>query len=125
MATKKHLSLIYELENIFNSYLGKVTKFQVVGLFRFGVLSNLLAWRWKTPPLLVLIGLNNYFDGFTSFFIVGQSFYSEILFVAVGSSLVHTSMKRFFRFEQHLSPKIRHRGWQPTPIGNGNSILSQ
>ena len=50
MATKKHLSLIYELENFVNTYLGKVTKFQGDGLFRFGVLSNLLAWRWNTPP---------------------------------------------------------------------------
>ena len=57
MAIKKRLSLIYELENFANTYLGKVTKFQVDGLFRFGVLSNLLAWRWKAPPL-VLIGLN-------------------------------------------------------------------
>ena len=55
MATKKRLSLIYELQNFANTYLGKVTKFQVDGLFRFGVLSNLLAWRWKHPP--VLIGL--------------------------------------------------------------------
>ena len=57
MATKKRLSLIYELESFANIYLGKVTKFQVDGLFRFGVLRNLLAWRWKTPP--VLIGLND------------------------------------------------------------------
>ena len=47
MATKKRLSLIYELENFANTYLGKVTKFQVDGLFRFWVLSSLLAWRWK------------------------------------------------------------------------------
>ena len=47
MATKKRLSIIYELEN-----------FQVDVLFRFGVLSNLLAWRWKTtPPSPALIGL--------------------------------------------------------------------
>ena len=50
MATKKRLSLIYELENFANTYLGKVTKFQGDGLFRFGVLNNLLAWKWKTPP---------------------------------------------------------------------------
>ena len=50
MATKKRLSLIYELENFANTYLGKITKCQGDGLFRFGVLSNLLAWRWKTPP---------------------------------------------------------------------------
>ena len=50
MATKKRLSLTYELENFVNTYLGKVTKFQVDGWFCFGVLSNLLAWRWKTPP---------------------------------------------------------------------------
>ena len=49
MATKKGLSLIYVLENFANTHLGKVTKFQVGGLFRFGVLSSLLAWRWKTP----------------------------------------------------------------------------
>ena len=29
--------------------MGKVTKFQGHGLFRFGVLSNLLAWRWNPP----------------------------------------------------------------------------
>ena len=50
MATKKCLCLIYELENFANTYLGKVTKFQGDGLFCFGVLSNLLAWRWKTHP---------------------------------------------------------------------------
>ena len=51
MATKKRLSLIYELRNFANTYLRKVTKFQGDGLFRFGVLSNLLAWRWKTPGM--------------------------------------------------------------------------
>ena len=56
MATKKRLSLIYELENFANTYLGKVTKFQGDGLFRFEVLSNLLAWRWKPP---VWIGLKD------------------------------------------------------------------
>ena len=50
MATKKRLSLIYELENFSNTYLRKVTKFHVDGLFRSGGLSNLLAWRWKTSP---------------------------------------------------------------------------
>ena len=50
MATKKRLSLIYELENFADTYLGKVTKFQGDGLFRFGVVSNLLAWTWKPPP---------------------------------------------------------------------------
>ena len=35
MATQKRLSLIYELENFANTYLGKVTKFQGDGLFRF------------------------------------------------------------------------------------------
>ena len=43
MATKKRLSLIYELQNFANAFLGKVTKFQGDGLFRLGVLSNLLA----------------------------------------------------------------------------------
>ena len=57
MATKKRLSLTYELGNFANTYLGKVSKFQVDGLFRFGVLSNLLAWRWKTPFPPVLIGI--------------------------------------------------------------------
>ena len=55
MATKKRLSLIYELENFANTYLGKVTKFQVDGLFRFGVLSNLLEME-STP--LVFNGVN-------------------------------------------------------------------
>ena len=50
MATRKGLSLIFEIQNFANSYLGKVTKFQGHGLCRFGVLSNLLGWRWKTPP---------------------------------------------------------------------------
>ena len=50
MATGKRLSLIYEIPNFAIAYLVKVTKFQGYSLFRFGVLSNLLAWRWKTPP---------------------------------------------------------------------------
>ena len=37
MVTKKQLSLIYELENFADTYLGKVTKFQVDDMFRFGV----------------------------------------------------------------------------------------
>ena len=50
MATTKCLSLICEIPNFANAYLGKVTKFQGYGLFPFGVLSDLLAWRWKTHP---------------------------------------------------------------------------
>ena len=50
MATKKRLSLLCEIENFANIYLEKVTKFQGNGLLRFGVLSHLLGWRWKTPP---------------------------------------------------------------------------
>ena len=50
MATRKRLSLICEIPNFANACLGKVTKFQGHSLLRFGVLSNLLAWRWKTPP---------------------------------------------------------------------------
>ena len=50
MATTKGISLICETPNFAGAYLGKVTKFQGYGLSRFGVLSNLLAWRWKTPP---------------------------------------------------------------------------
>ena len=38
MATKKRLSLIYELKSFANTYLGKVTKFQGDGLFRFGAI---------------------------------------------------------------------------------------
>ena len=58
MATKKCLSLAYEIQNFDNTYLGKVTKFQGNGLFRFGVLSHLLGWRWKHPlPQPVFIGL--------------------------------------------------------------------
>ena len=49
MAKRKRLSLICEIPNFANAYLVKVTKFQGYSLFRFGVLSNLLAWRWKTP----------------------------------------------------------------------------
>ena len=49
MATRKDLSLIYEIPNFANAYLGKVTKFQGYSLFRFGVMSNLLAWRWNPP----------------------------------------------------------------------------
>ena len=60
MAIRKRLSLISEILNFANAYLGKVTKFQGYSLFRFGVLSNLLAWRWKTSPSppLVWIGLS-------------------------------------------------------------------
>ena len=56
MATRERLSLICEVPNFANAYLGKVTKFQGYSLFHFGVLSNILAWRWKTPPQ-VWIGL--------------------------------------------------------------------
>ena len=59
MATKKSLSLIYEIENFANTYLRKVTKFQGNSLLCFGVLSHLLDWRSKTPPPPVLIGLRN------------------------------------------------------------------
>ena len=59
MATKKRLSLICETPNFGNAYLGKVTKFQGYSLFRFGVLSNLLAWRWKTP-LPARYGMNRF-----------------------------------------------------------------
>ena len=45
MATRKRLSLICEIPNFANAYVGKVTKFQGYRLFRFGVLSNLLAWN--------------------------------------------------------------------------------
>ena len=51
MATNQRpISQICEIPNFANAHLGKVTKFQGYGLFRFGVLSNLLAWRWKHPP---------------------------------------------------------------------------
>ena len=50
MATRKRLSLICEIPNFSNAYLGKFTKFQGYSLFRFGVLSNLHAGRWKTLP---------------------------------------------------------------------------
>ena len=50
MATRKRLSVICKIPKFANAYLGKVTKFQGYSLFRFGVLSNLLAWRWKRPP---------------------------------------------------------------------------
>ena len=50
MATTKYLSLICEIPNCADAYLGKVTQCQGYGLFRFGVLCNLLIWRWKTPP---------------------------------------------------------------------------
>ena len=49
MATAKRPSLIHEIENFANTYLGKVTKFQGNGLSRSGVLSHLLGRRWKTP----------------------------------------------------------------------------
>ena len=48
MATKKRLSSIFKFENF--AKLWKVTKFQGDSLFRFGVLSHLLGWVWKTPP---------------------------------------------------------------------------
>ena len=47
MATKKRLSLTYEIENFAN------TRFQGNGLLCFGVLSHLLGLRWKTPPPVV------------------------------------------------------------------------
>ena len=50
MATRKPLSLICEIPNFANAYLGKVTKFESYSVFRFGVLSNLLDWMWKTTP---------------------------------------------------------------------------
>ena len=50
MATTKHLSLIYEIQNFANTYLGKVTKFQGNGLFGFGVLNHLLGYMWNPPP---------------------------------------------------------------------------
>ena len=56
MTTKKRLSLIYEIENFADTYLEKVTKLQGDGLLRFGVLSHLLGWRWKTLPLLPPLG---------------------------------------------------------------------
>ena len=53
METKKHLSLIYEIENFANTQYGKVIKFQGHGLLCFGALSHVLGWRWKTPsPVL-------------------------------------------------------------------------
>ena len=52
MASTKRLSSIYEIQNFANTYLGKVTKFQGNGLFRFGVPSHLLGRRWKTPSPL-------------------------------------------------------------------------
>ena len=59
MATKKRLSLIYELENFANTYLGKVTKFQVGGLFRFGVLSNLLEVENTPSPRANRVDIND------------------------------------------------------------------
>ena len=47
---QQNLSLICEIPNFANAYLGKVTQVQGYGLFRFGVLCNLLICRWKTPP---------------------------------------------------------------------------
>ena len=60
MATKKRLSLIYKIGNFANTYLGKANQFQGNSLFRYGVLSHLLGWRWKTKKNKknpVLIGL--------------------------------------------------------------------
>ena len=50
MATRKGLSLIYEIQNFADTYLGKVTKFQGDGLLPFEVRSYVLCWKWKTPP---------------------------------------------------------------------------
>ena len=49
MATRKCLSLICEVPNFANAYLGKVTKFQGYSSFRFGVLSIRLGGG-KHPP---------------------------------------------------------------------------
>ena len=56
MAMTKDLSLICEIPNFANVYLGKVIKFQGYGLFRLGILGNLLVWRWKTPWPQIRIG---------------------------------------------------------------------
>ena len=50
MAIKKGLSLINEIKNFANAYLGKFIKIQGNGLLRFGARSHLQGWRWKTPP---------------------------------------------------------------------------
>ena len=42
---KETSTLIYEIQNFANTYLGKVSKFQGNGLFSFGVLSHSLDWR--------------------------------------------------------------------------------
>ena len=47
---QQDLSLICDIPNFVNAYLGKITQFQGYGLFRFGVLCNLLIWRWKNNP---------------------------------------------------------------------------
>ena len=46
MAITKGLLPICEIHNFANTYLAKVNTFQDYGLFCFGVLSNLLSWRW-------------------------------------------------------------------------------
>ena len=71
MATKKLLSLIFDIQNFGNSYLGKVTKFQGNSLLHLGVLSHLLGWMWKTPPPLVLIGSNLFDMGFFESSVMG------------------------------------------------------
>ena len=53
----KDVSLICEIPNFANAYLGKVTKFQGYRLFRFGVLEQFTGLEVETPP--VWIGLRD------------------------------------------------------------------
>ena len=59
MATKKHLSLIYELETFANTYLGKVTKFQVDDLFLFWSSEQFTGLEVENTLPSVLIGLKS------------------------------------------------------------------
>ena len=51
--------------NFYRLCLGKVTKFQGNDVFRFGALSHLLGWRWKTKCCLKK--LQKSFDSFLNF----------------------------------------------------------
>ena len=91
MATTKRLCLIYEIQNFANTYLGKVTKLQGNGLFRFGVLSHLLGWRWKTPPVLIglsLLEVYRQWHSFESF----ELFESSINWVWLSVTLPYLSL---------------------------------
>ena len=60
MATKKHLSLIYKIENFANTYLRTVTKFQACSVLEFWAIYWAGGGKQPPPPPppAVTIGLS-------------------------------------------------------------------